>query len=119
MALVYDGTHSSQSGDPKVLTLVGYVPIEVDGYHSGNPKNIGLKRFEDDPTYAHNKSMLDPDGSSENTMYGHALDDIIQPDPSDPNGNCGLLDIVNEVANRFGTIKLVDPSLRYGLHEQP
>ncbi|HLB25392.1 MAG TPA: hypothetical protein VJM83_03580, partial [Nitrospirota bacterium] len=75
-----------------------------------------FKTFAEDNSYAHNKGLLNPtDG---NTMYGHALDDIIQPDSATPAGGCSVLS--NPKLKRFSNVRLVGtyPEVRYGMANQ-
>jgi hypothetical protein len=122
MALVYDGTKNSSD---KLATVVGYVPIEVDGFSNGNPKNIGLQAGNTAAVYAHNKSVLYPSYSAApgnpNTLYGHALTDIVQPDPTSPRGGCDFMLTLQESVKSFNNVRLVpfQPALgRYGVANQ-
>lgn len=122
MALVYDNTHTGgkTEQDTKLVTVVGYVPIEVDGY--GGALGAGdLKSYTADPTYLSNKPTSYPGGTSTvlgtdgNTMYGHALDDIIQPSP--PGGGCDFMQNLRAAAAKYGkaTVRLVGPNEHIGM----
>jgi len=114
LVMVYDGTHAGDAfpNQADAVTVVGYGVIEIDGYKNG-PWN--------------GSSKLDDKGG---TAYGHAIphglageDDIyiIQP-PSTPVSarapDCSFTDKIRQVQENFAGVRLVDPSLKYGVHQQ-
>jgi hypothetical protein len=130
IALVYDGTHVAgaltgvpKDADTNLLTpVVGYVLIEVDGYDSGTPP--ALHAGNDAGTIAYNKSILNPTCSgASSTMYGHAVDDIIQPDPDTletRRGGCDFIAKLRSKISTFNNVRLVRfAGQKYGVVTEP
>jgi len=71
MLLVYDGTFKPDTDPnmPNTVSVVGYSLVQIDGYSSQNPKQLGF-------TTIGPKSDV---GTSGNTAYAHALEDIVEP----------------------------------------
>ncbi len=119
IAPVYDGTHagpSTQGGTEKLLTIVGYVPIEVDGYANNIPN---LTAGNNNTAWAANKlTLLKANGntSTGNTMYGHALSDIIQPSDIHKGGcDSNLLNNIQAAELQFSYPRLVGTSTSGGI----
>jgi Flp pilus assembly protein TadG len=98
IVMVYDGTFRPEA-DPNsanAITNVGYVPIQIDGYSSGNPK-----------------AFLNPSGVTSNigtdgsSAYGHALTSILEPSTTTGACDAGFFDKLNSMAFLYGTVKLV------------
>lgn len=69
VALVYDGTYQlSASSGANGTTIVGYVLLQIDGYANGNPKGLHLSDTTNDLS-----------ASGGNTMYAHAISNIVEP----------------------------------------
>jgi len=115
---VYDGSHVGST--PKPLTIVGFVAIEVDGYENKNPKNIPLQGGNNLSAWNHNKSVLKDNAAS---MYGHAVSDIVQPDPTNggadwKKGYCGFLAAVRGLQSQYFYVRLVGhttTTVKYGM----
>lgn len=104
VTLVYDGTFNptTDPSAPNAVTAVGYVALQIDGY-SNNTTGLTTSGFL---------------GSSGNTVYAHAISDIVDPytlglaalSPgtiSSP-GTCSpIIDAVRALQWRAGKVKLV------------
>jgi hypothetical protein len=97
VTLVYDGTFMPDA-DPSmanVVTNVGYVLLQIDGYASGNPDDL-----------------VDPDflaaAGPANTAYAHAISDIVQPAGTGP-GVCdpSFIQAVRDLQMQGRQIRLV------------
>lgn len=83
ITLVYDGTFNptTDPNAPNALTAVGYIALQIDGYASGNPSgNNGLTSGQNNTV---NTGFLGPTG---NTVYAHAISDIVEPSASGAGG---------------------------------
>jgi hypothetical protein len=71
IVLVYDGTFQPETDPnaPNTVSIVGYSLVRIDGYSSKIPKELGLTT---------SGPKLDV-GTSGNTAYAHALEDIVEP----------------------------------------
>lgn len=100
ITMVYDGTFESYADPnmPNAVTNVGYVLLEIDGYSSGNPKQL-----------ANNPNFL---GTSGNTAYAHVPGNVAEPfvEPSSIGpGTCDstFLNRLNRLFYAGATPKLV------------
>ncbi len=133
MVMVYDGTLTANPNPSQanVVTIIGYGIIEVDGYASKNPAQIGLQAGNTSAAYTFNKSILS--ATQGDTAYGHALKHnvsgqtdayLIQPPDSPANsttasarkGICSFTDLLTAARNNFANLSLVgvSPDVRYG-----
>ena len=95
---VFDGlVQNLGAGLPSVITFVGYALIQVDGYSSKNPNQIGNPNFFEDKK------------NNPNSLYGHALDFVEPSSVTTPPGTCdnSLFLNLRDMAYRGGTVHLV------------
>ena len=97
ITLVYDGTFIPDvtPNMPNAITQVGYVLLHVDGYGSANPKNLDLDKSP-------NKLR-----DSGNTMYAHALSDIVEPASSFGTCDETFFRRIRDLQRIGGEVKLV------------
>lgn len=97
MTLVYDGTFSPDVNPnmPNAVTNLGYILLQIDGYASSNPKNLKLDQTTNDLT------------NSGNTVYAHALSDIVEPASSFGTCDETFLGMIRDLQRLGGEVKLV------------
>jgi len=102
--MVYDGSYTQAPSLPIHATIVGFSIIQIDGYSSSVPGTGTL--------YEPNMPSLRIQGTP-NTMYGHAVADILEP----ASGQITKQDIMDYIKKNFGAppVRLVDPDLKYGV----
>jgi len=94
ITMVYDGTFFyTDPSMPNALTNVGYILLQIDGYSSENPKFLTIK-----------SDFLKDSG---NTVYAHALSDIVQPASSFGTCDETFLGMIRDLQRIGGEVKLV------------